>query len=484
MTTGSGGTGAAGDVISLSTADDFTLGGSPTGKTLAIDLGSGYNGHKVKILATISASVVGAKTKTDTDETKTVDTESLATATAINLGRADVHQIDSIFMAADFSTVADSDDTDVTDRFTLDTGQRDNFYDMGRIVRKPGALAPTGRLLVNFKHFAHGTGNFFSVDSYSGFDYGSIPAYTSDVTGEKFELRDVLDFRPRVDDASTIDSGDKDRTFDGTGASTVEVMKINTDVTTDLEFYLAKQARVHLTSSGEFRIVEGASAIEPTFPEELKDSIHLYDVTLPAYTFQTSDVLVKAIDNRRYTMRDIGRIQKRVENIEYYTQLSLLESDAKSMQIQDADGFDRFKNGIITDNFTGHGVGDVQNLDYSNSMDVAKGELRPAFHQNNINFIESDSVLENSTAMTDAIRTTNGYQKTGDLITLPYTEAIYLDQSYASTTVNLNPYDTIDYIGNIKLTPDNDEWMDTETHHYQELIVYFLCNQLYHKDLK
>jgi len=463
MATGSGGTGAAGDVLSLSTSDDFTLGGSPTGKTLAIDLGSGYNGHKIKILATISAAVVGAKTKTDTEGTKTVATEALATATAINLGRADVHQIDSIFMAADFSTVADSDDTDVTDRFTLDTGQRDNFYDMGRIVRKPGALAPTGRLLVNFKHFAHGTGNFFSVDSYSGFDYGSIPSYTSDVTGEKFELRDVLDFRPRVDDASTIDSGDKDRTFDGTGASTVEVMKINTDVTTDLEFYLAKQARVHLTSSGEFRIVEGASAIEPTFPEELKDSIHLYDVTLPAYTFQTSDVLVKAIDNRRYTMRDIGRIQKRVENIEYYTQLSLLESDAKGMQIQDADGFDRFKNGIITDNFTGHGVGDVQNLDYSNSMDVAKGELRPAFHQNNINFIESDSVLENSTAMTDAIRTTNGYQKTGDLITLPYTETIYLDQSYASTTVNLNPYDTIDYIGNIKLTPDNDEWMDTET---------------------
>ena len=43
-----------------------TLGGSPTGKTLAINLGSGYNGHKIKILATLSTSVVGAKTKTDT----------------------------------------------------------------------------------------------------------------------------------------------------------------------------------------------------------------------------------------------------------------------------------------------------------------------------------------------------------------------------------------------------------------------------------
>ena len=48
---------------------DFTLGGSPTGKTLAINLGSGYNGHKIKVIATISASVVGAKTKTDTTGT-------------------------------------------------------------------------------------------------------------------------------------------------------------------------------------------------------------------------------------------------------------------------------------------------------------------------------------------------------------------------------------------------------------------------------
>ena len=463
MTTGSGGTGAAGDIISLSTSGDFTLGGSPTGKTLTIDLGSGYNGHKIKILATISTSVVGAKTKTTTDTTATVDTEALATANTISLGKADVHTLTSVHMAADFSTAATTSDTDVTDRFTLDTGQRDNFYDIGRLVRKTGALAPTGRLLVTFSFFAHGTGNFFSVDSYSGFDYGSIPSYTSDITGEEFELRDVLDFRPRVDDASTIDSGDQDRSFDGTGASTVEVMKINTDVTADLEFYLAKKARVHLTSSGEFRVVEGASAIDPTFPEELKDSMHLYDVLLPPFTFKTSDVQVEAVDNRRYTMRDIGRIQKRVENIEFYTQLSLLEADAKGMQIQDADGLDRFKNGIITDNFTGHGVGEVSNEDYSVAMDVAKGELRPPFHQDNINLIESDSSLENSGSMTTAIRTTNGYQKTGDLLTLPYTETDYLEQPYASTTVNLNPYDTIDYVGQLTLTPDNDEWMDTET---------------------
>ena len=464
MTTGSGGTGVVGDIISLSTSGDFTLGGSPTGKTLAIDLGSGYNGHKIKVIATISASVVGAKTKTDTPGTTiTVDTEALATDDYISLGKADVHKLNSVFMAADFSTAADTDDTDVTDRFELDTGQRDNFYDLGRLTLKPGKANPTGRLLINYDYFEHGAGNFFSVDSYSGFRYEDVPNYISDVTGEEFDLRDSLDFRPRVDNASTINSGAVDRSFDGTGASSIEFCKINADVTNDLEYYLAKRARVYLSSRGQFKVVSGASAIEPGFGEQMKDAIHLYDVDMPAYTFNTSDIGIRAIDNRRYTMRDIGGLHKRIESMEYYTQLSLLESNAQSLQIQDADGFDRFKNGFFVDNFTGHGVGDVTDNDYSISMDMAKGELRPSHHMDNANLVESDSALANSTAMTDAIRTTNGYQKTGDLLTLPYTEVTEIEQQYASTTVNLNPYDTISFTGNVVIDPDQDDWFETET---------------------
>ena len=464
MATGSGSTGAVGDIISPSTSGDYTLGGSPTGKTLAFDFGSGYNGHKIKVIATISASVVGSKTKTNTTGTTiTIDTEALAaTNTTISLGKADVHKINSIYMAADFSTAATTSDTDVTDRFDLDTGQRDTFYDISRLVRKTGKSAPTGRLLINYDYFEHGAGNFFSVDSYSGIDFKDIPGYTSDVTGEQFPLRDCLDFRPRVDNASTIDSGDIDRSFDGTGSSAIETVKINTDVTSDLEFYLSKRARVYMTSTGRFKVISGTSAIEPTFGDDLEDAMHLYDVFLPAYTFDTKNIKVNSIDNRRYTMRDIGNIHKRLENVEYYTQLSLLESNAENLQIQDADGFDRFKNGYIVDNFTGHGIGDVADNNYSVSMDMAAGELRPAHHMDNTNLIESDSALANSTAMTTAIRTTNGYQKTGDLITLPYTEEAYITQSFASTTVNLNPYDVISYVGQVTISPDQDEWMETE----------------------
>ena len=464
MTTGSGTTGAAGDLISLSTTGDFSLGGSPTGKTLTIDLGSGYNGHKVKLTATLSTSVVSAKTKTNTSgETVTIDTEALATDDFISLGKADVHKLNSVFMADDFDTAATTSDTDITRRFELDTGQRDNFYVIGRLKLKAGESPPTGRLLINFDFFSHGAGNFFSVDSYSGFNYTDIPGYQSDVTGKQFALRDCLDFRPRVDDASTINSGGVDRSFDGTGASAIEFMKINTDVTADLEYYLSKRARIYLTSKGQFEVVSGASAIEPGFGETLKDAIHLYDVYMPAYTFDTSTIEIKAIDNRRYTMRDIGSLHKRIEAVEYYTQLSLLEQDAKSLQIQDADGLDRFKNGFIVDNFTGHGIGDVTDPDYSISMDMAAGELRPSHHMDNSNLIEADSSLENSAAMTDAIRTTNGYQKTGDLITLPYTETTEIEQQFASTTVKLNPYDVISFVGQVVLTPDQDDWMETET---------------------
>ena len=462
MTTGAGGTGAVGDVVTLASAGDFTLGGTPTGKTLAIDLGSGWNGHKIKILATISSSVVGAKTKTDTTGTTlTIDTEALAaTATTINLAKADVHKINSIYMAPDFSTAATTSHVDITDRFSLDTGMRDNFYDISRLVRKAGKSAPTGRLLIDFDYFEHGAGNFFSVDSYTGFDYGTIPSYTSDVTGEKFELRDCLDFRPRIDNASTIGSGTQDRQYSGTGASTIELPKFNTDITADLEFYLAKKAKIFLTAEGDFDKTIGEPSITPQEPDMMSNAMHLYDLHIPAYTFKTSDVKIKPIDNRRYTMRDIGRLEQRLQNVEYYTQLSLLEANAQNMQIQDADGFDRFKNGIIVDNFTGHGIGDITDNDYSVSMDMAQGELRPAFHQDNIGLTEISSDL--TTAISDTARTATGYQKTGDLITLPYTVEEYLDQPYASTTVNLNPYDTIPFLGNITLTPELDEWMETE----------------------
>ncbi len=466
MTTGSGGTGAVGDNLSLTGNNHegdsiFVLGGSPTGKTLTLDFGANYAGHKVKILATINRSVAGSKTKTlNEDQTIAISTQATIESGVIGLGKADVFALNKVYMAPDFATAATTSHTDITDRFNLDTGQRDNFYDIGRIKLKDGALTPTGRLLVDFDFFSHGSGDYFDVDSYSGVvNYEDIPSYTSDTTGQIYQLRDVVDFRPRVDDASTINSGGQDRSFDGTGASTVDVVKFNSDVSSDFEYYLPKIIKVFLDKDGTFRAVEGASALSPQAPNNLDTAMHLYTLQLDNYTLSTDHVEIEIIDNRRYTMRDIGKIEKRLENVEYYTQLNMLEQSAQSLQIQDADGFDRFKNGFIVDNFTGHGIGDVGNADYKAAMAMAEGALRPTFKEDAVSLIERD---DDGTEIVDADRTSANYQKTGDLLTLPYTETTLVDQPFASKAINVNPFNVFTWVGTIELTPPGDEWKETE----------------------
>jgi hypothetical protein len=75
-------------------------------------------------------------------------------------------------------------------------------------------------------------------------------------------------------------------------------------------------------------------------------------------------------------MKDIGKLDRRITNLEYYTTLTLLEKQTESLQIKDATGLDRFKNGFIVDNFTGFGVTDT---DSSVSIDFRSNELRPKF---------------------------------------------------------------------------------------------------------
>ena len=95
-------------------------------------------------------------------------------------------------------------------------------------------------------------------------------------------------------------------------------------------------------------------------------------------------------------MRDIGRLKNRIENIENVTALGLLERDAESFEIQDANGLNRFKSGFIVDNFSGHRVGDVLHKDYE-IVDLEKNILRPKCVLRNVALTE--------VATTDTART-------------------------------------------------------------------------------
>ena len=367
----------------------------------------------------------------------------------------------------------------ITSNFVLDTGMRDNFYDIARIVRKPGVAEPRGRLLVVYDFFTHGSGDAFTVDSYTAsagqMEYDDIPVYTAsrvdpdepEPTGV-FELRDCFDFRPAVEDIAgastnlaTIDqiTGSSfdffHRQFDGTGASTVDTPKNASNLQADFEFYLGKIVSLFLQSDASFRLVEGISAEDPTIPKDLEDgALKLGSFNLPPFTFQPKDVGIQRFKTQRFTMRDIGRLKDRLETVESLTALSLLERDAESFEIQDANGLNRFKSGFVVDNFKGHRVGDALNKDYNIAMDQQKNEMRPKCVLRNAKLVESVS--------TDAERSAAGYRKTGDLITLNYTDVELANQPYATRIENLFPYLAASWVGIIKLTPSGDEWFETE----------------------
>ena len=366
----------------------------------------------------------------------------------------------------------------ITQNFELDTGQRDNIYDIARIVRKPNVASPRGRLLVVFDHFTHGAGEFFSVDSYSSsadqMNFDDIPTYTAarvdpddpEPTGV-FDLRDCLDFRPTVANITgasdtvtavdTITGNSFDfsaRTFSGTGSVVVNTPKPNSASSHDFEFFLGKITSIFLTVHGEFKLIEGASAEFPEPPRSIDNAMKLATIALPPFTFKPTDVIVRREKTQRFTMKDIGRLKNRIENIESVTALSLLERDAESFEIQDANGLNRFKSGFVVDNFSGHRVGDVLHKDYEVAIDMENNLLRPKCVMRNAKLIEVNN--------TDTLRTSAGYQKTGDLLTLPYTNEAFITQPYATRVENVQTYLIREWVGKITMSPSGDEWFETE----------------------
>lgn len=327
---------------------------------------------------------------------------------------------------------------DITSRYILDSGQRDNSYDHASITLKPQSQGPSGNVVIYVDYLTHSGLGYLTVDSYASANiaYGNIPSYTSATTGQVFNLRDCIDFRPRRQDADFNNIFDEE--VFGISGLTFE---------TDFSYYLARIDKIILTKDRTFEVLTGVPSLFPVSPSDKDNAMTLYTLVLPPYTNTTGEIRQRYNDNRRYTMRDIGTLEKRISSLEYYTSLNLLEQTAKNQEIQDDTGANRFKNGILVDPFTGHKIGDVLNVDYLCSVDPQNQELRPAFNPRSLDLELS------ATNSTD-------YARIGAFLTLPYTVVTFLDQSIASKAINVNPFNTVSFIGQIKLDPTSDNWVD------------------------
>ena len=90
-------------------------------------------------------------------------------------------------------------------------------------------------------------------------------------------------------------------------------------------------------------------------------------------------------------MRDIGKIETRLNQVEYYTSLNMLETDTFNTDITDASGKSRLKNGFVVDDFTDHSKSDTKNPDFSASLDYVDGSAHPAHYTTNVSLIINTS---------------------------------------------------------------------------------------------
>ena len=168
-------------------------------------------------------------------------------------------------------------------------------------------------------------------------------------------------------------------------------------------------------------------------------------IDMPPYIRDLNDVKIKRHYQRRYTMKDIGGLENRIQNIEYYTQLSLLETDTKNLFISDGSGNNRLKNGFLVDNFSSHAIGEPREPNYKCSMDTSMGELRPQHYSTN------------STLVFDTEPT--NYMK-GDLLMLNYTDELLVEQPYACVLENVNPFAVVSWVGLMNVFPASDDWIE------------------------
>jgi hypothetical protein len=362
---------------------------------------------------------------------------------------------------------------DITEQYILDDGQRPDFSDYSRLVRVENKV-PTKQLLVIFNHYVipdSDDGDAFTVLSYGADRFkNDIPDIFDPNNFNQFSFArasDTLDFRPRVAPFGT-EAGkspfDYDsRDFSVTGSSSPLIPKDSESSFLSYDFYLGRMDRILLTPEGEIEVVEGVPSEDPQVPSVVEDSMTLATLESPPYVYNVESTRLTLIDNKRFTMRDIGALQDRIENLEDTVSLSILENDTRSLEITDADGLSRFKTGFFADDFTNNDLFDSEltTMVVDPGIEQLSCEASQITLTPQLQYRTQDDVNTLDLSSNDPLLDTN-CQKTGNVVSLRYEEIEYLKQAYATRVENVNPFSIIDYVGTILLQPAQDTWTETK----------------------
>ena len=386
------------------------------------------------------------------------------------LGIPDVLTLNDVYIDETGGTYSNTN-LNITGSFSLKTGQQDSFYGLAYISSKR-PIAPNATLLVSVDNYvavpSDGVG-FFTAASYPVDDINTsntstirtyqISQYISTI-GTNVDLRDCIDFRPYAVNTAVANATIASATINPSetlvlqtyGAGGAYLVSPDSNYQSTVQYYLPRKDRISLTTAGQILVTEGEPSVIPSAPNEIPGTMTIGFANVPPYPSLTPDeakiynrydysIQTSMLQTKRYTMADINKLSKRIERLEYYTSLSLLEQATNSLTVRsDSTGQNRFKNGILVDPFKDHSIGNTNDGTYNISIDKDNAEARPTFNQKMTDLWFDTS---SSTAVL-----------AGDLILLPHTaNNLNQSQKFASKFRSCIQGNVYNYRGVLELNP-------------------------------
>jgi hypothetical protein len=374
------------------------------------------------------------KTLTPSDGTWQVDSSLSVSNNEITLTKTDIYQFNKI--------VDDATGEDITYKFKLDNGQRDNYYDAGKAVLKQGVTAPTGTVNAQYRFFTHDTVpanqiGYFDAQSYVGIDYSEIPYFYSK-TGNVYRLSDVIDIRPMKNPSTGKFSG---------GISRVQPLPRNDDTINigTAKYWNPRMDVISLAPNGSLVYHQGTPSKDPAYPTGIPpENMMLHSILFQPFTLNKNDIDAHTFDHIGYKMEDIRALDHRINNLEEFTTLTATEAQLSQIQVLDpTTGAIRSTQGLSGDGFFNTNQSATSDPDYRSSF--LEGAITAINFTKAVNFTYDSDLSLNTTVIK------------GDTIWPAYTEEVAdFSQTVATGYENVNQFDVSQHIGSAALHPNAD----------------------------
>jgi hypothetical protein len=390
------------------------------------------------------------------------------------LGIPDAFSISNIWMGSSYSNSNPSYESN----FSLDEGARKDQYQQSYLYNSGAPVTGTSKILIEMQCFVSdfsSGANFYTIDSYPIDDTGvtsntiytqQTSFYRDNISNKNYLLRNCLDFRPLsvtsiplisdINTAITSTAIINPMVNNSISSVTSSCVIPDTLIESSYQYYMGRYDKIGLTVNGNIAYNRGNPSENPNPPIDITSGITLAMFYVPPYPSLTPDtpnlnffpysplITTTYYPNKRYTMADIGTLDHRLQQVEYYTSLSVLEQSAQNLLLTNQAGQTRFKNGILVDPMNDFSIANTISSEFNIAIDSTASVARPVFQHDLINLKVgslSGTVVSNNR-----------------LITLQYAESNppAVSQPFASQLRNASQERLWIWDGNLLLNPPGD----------------------------